>query len=266
MKELITRRSLLASMAACGCCLAGLPGAHGSEKAHSKDMLGHTPHWSYEGDGAPEKWGELSADFRSCQLGTEQTPINLDGGIKAQFDSPFSLDYAAVGGDVINNGHTIQVNIDPGCVCTIDGTAYTLAQFHFHHPSEHLLSGKSSEMELHLVHKAENGGLAVIGVFLRAGERNADLAPVFDAMPAVGQPGHRLAAFNPGGLLPRKRGYYRYMGSLTTPPCSEGLTWTVFKEPVELSREQINAFAALFPNNARPVQKRNRRFILDSTS
>ena len=269
MNTLLTRRSVLASLTACTCCMAGL-GAHGAETSAEKHGAPHAPksppHWSYEGKGAPQHWGELSADFRSCQLGMEQTPIDLDGGVKAQFDKPFVLEYASVAGRIVNNGHTIQVNTDKGCSCSIEGTAYGLAQFHFHHPSEHLLSGKALQMEMHFVHKAQSGALAVIGVFVQEGAANALLAPVFDHMPAKEGGEHPLApAFDPSGFFPAERAYYRYMGSLTTPPCSEGLTWTVFKEPIEASREQIQKFAALFPHNARPVQKRNHRFLLESS-
>ena len=267
MNELVTRRAVLGSLTACTCCFAGLPGAFAAEPSpgSKKPAAGHGPHWSYNGAEGPEHWGELSADFRSCQLGVEQTPIDLNGGVKAQFDKPFQLDYKAVAGQIVNNGHTIQINTEKGCSCSIEGTAYELAQFHFHHPSEHLLSGKALQMEAHFVHKSQSGAIAVIGVFIREGAPNALLAPVFDGMPKKEGDTHALAALDPAGLFANARGYYRYMGSLTTPPCSEGLTWTVFKDPVEASKEQIGKFAALFPNNARPVQKRNHRFLLDSS-
>ncbi len=211
--------------------------------------------------------GELSPDFKTCQLGMEQTPIDLNGGVKAQFDKPLSLSYKPVGGKIVNNGHTIQVNVEKGCSCTIEGVSDDLVQFHFHHPSEHLLSGKPFQMELHLVHKAENGSLAVVGVFINEGAANMLLAPVFDDMPMkAGEEKALASALDPSGVFPTTHGYYRYMGSLTTPPCSEGLTWTVFNTPIEASREQIGKFAALFPNNARPIQNRNRRFLLEAGS
>jgi carbonic anhydrase len=265
MQKSITRRSALGSIAACACCFSGLASA-GAEKSAGTHGKG-SPHWGYEGAGGPENWGKLSPEFKTCQIGMEQTPIDLNGGVKAQFDKPFSLDYKAVGGKIVNNGHTIQVNMDKGCSCTIESTSYDLVQFHLHHPSEHLVSGKPLQMELHLVHKAASGAIAVIGVFFQEGTANALLAPVFDGMPqAAGDEKPLPASLDPSGVFPRARGYYRYMGSLTTPPCSEGLTWTVFKTPAEASREQIAKFAALFPNNARPVQNRNRRFLLDAGS
>jgi carbonic anhydrase len=267
MRRLMTRRAALGSMLACTCCLSGAGSVKSAEKAAGTHSGGAGPHWTYEGAGSPEHWGELSPDFKTCQIGMQQTPIDLNGGVKAQFDKPFSLAYKAVGGKVVNNGHTIQVNLDKGCSCTVEGTAYDLLQFHFHHPSEHLLSGRSLAMELHLVHKAADGALAVIGVFLREGAANTLLSPVFDEMPmAAGGEKTLPAMLDPSGLLPARSGYYRYTGSLTTPPCSEGLTWTVLREPVEASPEQIRNFAALFPNNARPVQKLNDRVILEGGS
>ena len=258
MNKLVTRRAALGSLVACACCVAGARAEKQAEHA------GKAPHWSYEGAESPEHWGELSTDFKACKLGMEQTPIDLDGGIKAQFDQPLSLSYKAVGGKILNNGHTIQVNVDKGCSCSVGGVSYDLLQFHFHHPSEHLVSGKPFPMELHLVHKAENGSLAVVGVFMTEGAKNELLAPVFDGMPMTAAGEKSLTAgLDPSGLLPESRGYYRYMGSLTTPPCSEGLTWTVFKTTIEASAEQMGKFAALFSNNARPVQNRNHRFLLD---
>ncbi|MGH6718639.1 MAG: carbonic anhydrase, partial [Alphaproteobacteria bacterium] len=164
-----------------------------------------------------------------------------------------------------NNGHTIQVNCEGGGFSMIEGSRYELLQFHFHHPSEHLLAGRSFDLECHFVHKSAAGGLAVLGVFIRPGMANATLAPIWAAMPSEGGQDAALGAVvDPAGLLPAERGFFRYMGSLTTPPCSEGLTWTVFKTAVEASVTQIQQFAALFPMNARPVMPRHRRFLLET--
>ena len=266
MQKRVSRRAVLGSIAGCACCISGIPGLGAAEKAKQAPHKGRAPHWGYEGAAAPEKWGELSADFKACKLGMEQTPIDLKGAIRARFDKPLSLAYQPVGGKIVNNGHTIQVNLEKGCSCSIEGTSYELLQFHFHHPSEHLLAGKPFAMELHLVHKAENGALAVLGAFIREGAENPLLAPIFDTMPGKANAEAALAPLDPSGLLPLARAYFRYMGSLTTPPCSEGLTWTVFKEPIEASPEQIRKFAALFPHNARPVQQRHHRYLLEAES
>jgi carbonic anhydrase len=263
----IARRSFL-RMATFGCayCLAkaaGVAPAGAEEAGHA----GHgKAHWSYEGETGPDHWGELSADFKTCQLGLQQTPIDLTPGASGQADS-VSFDYRPLPLRIVHNGHTIQINADPGCSCTIGTTRYELAQFHFHHPSEHLLDGKTFDMEVHFVHKSEAGALAVVGVFFKPGSHNAGLAPIFAQMPkSEGSEIKAQGQFDPAAFFPKSRGFFRYMGSLTTPPCSEGLTWTVFREPVEASPEQIRQFAALFANNARPVQKRNSRSLIEMGS
>lgn len=253
----------MGSAFACVHCLAA--GRALAEAAHgAAGKVTHAPHWSYAGNTGPEHWGELQPDFKVCQLGLEQTPIDLDGGVKGEAGS-VALDYKPLPLRIVNNGHTIQVNADAGCACSIGNTKFDLLQFHFHHPSEHLLSGKPFDLECHFVHKSASGALAVVGVFIRPGAKNAVLAPLFDAMPAKEGPEVRAAgSIDSAALMPKSGGYFRYMGSLTTPPCSEGLTWTVYKEPIEASADQIRQFASLFPNNARPVQRQNRRFLLES--
>ena len=246
----------------CAWCLATSRGF--AVDASKNPKAAAHPHWSYGGNGGPEHWGELQPDFKVCQLGLEQTPIDLSGGMKSDLGA-VSLDYKPLPLRIVNNGHTIQVNAESGCSCSIAGAKYDLLQFHFHHPSEHLLAGKPFDLECHFVHKSSAGALAVVGVFIRPGAKNAALAPLFDAMPAKEGPEVKAAgAIDPAALLPKSGGYFRYMGSLTTPPCSEGLTWTVFREPIEASPDQIKQFASLFSNNARPVQKRNRRFLIES--
>jgi len=253
----IERRAFL-RMATAGClyCLGAGAGAQADS--------GHSSHWSYDGATGPEHWGELSPAFKVCQLGLEQTPIDLTAGLKGSSD-PLTLDYRALPVRIVNNGHTIQVNAEPGCSCTIGGATYDLQQFHFHHPSEHLLDGRSFEMEVHFVHKSTDGGLAVVGIFVQPGAYNTALQPILDQMPKsaggeVAIPG----VFDPAGFFPFSQTFFRYRGSLTTPPCSEGLTWTVFRDPIEASPGQISQFAALFPNNARPVQPRHRRFLIET--
>ncbi len=257
------RMAGLGSAAVCMHCLsaaralaeAAHPAASGAQVA---------PHWSYAGNTGPDHWGELQPDFKVCQLGLEQTPIDLNGGVKGEL-SAVTLDYKPLPLRILNNGHTIQVNADAGSSCTIGGSKYDLLQFHFHHPSEHLLAGKAFDLECHFVHRASSGALAVVGVFIKPGARSAALAPLFDSMPAQEGPERKVSGtIDPAALVPKSSTYFRYMGSLTTPPCSEGLTWTVFKEPIEASSEQIKQFAMLFSNNARPIQKQNRRFVIET--
>jgi carbonic anhydrase len=234
-------------------------------RAVAEDKAVHAaPHWTYEGAAGPEAWGGLSADFRVCSLGLEQTPIDLSNPVHAQTGlvvptfQPMPL-------TILNNGHTIQVNCPPGSRTTISDESFELLQFHFHHPSEHLLAGRPFEMELHFVHKSAAGRLAVLGVFIRLGRENPALASIWAAMPdKAGEPTAIGTSVDPAGLLPVDRQYFRYHGSLTTPPCSEGVLWTVYRDPIEASESQIRRFAALFPVNARPVQSLNSRFLLDS--
>lgn len=258
----ITSRRHFLRAAAAGCVCCALPE---QLLASDKHAVGGThAHWSYNGNTGPGHWGELRPDFKVCQLGLEQTPIDLASGVKGE-PGNVTIDYKPIPLRVVNNGHTIQVNADPGCSCSIGNTKYDLLQFHLHHPSEHLLAGKPFAMECHFVHKAADGALAVVGVFINPGARNPDLAPLFDAMPSREGPEVRAAAsINPAALLPSEGGFFRYMGSLTTPPCSEGLTWTVYKHPIEASPDQIKQFATLFSNNARPVQRPNRRFLIET--
>jgi carbonic anhydrase len=258
----IDRRMLLRGVLSCACCVRAGVAIASDAPAHDGSAA---VHWSYEGEGSPEKWGELQADFKVCQLGVEQTPIDLSNGIKGDVGS-VEYDYKPLPLRILNNGHTIQVNADPGSACVIGGMRYELLQFHIHHPSEHLLAGKGFDLECHFVHKASTGALAVTGVFIRPGAANAPLKAFFDQMPDREGPEVRLGGIiDIASFVPKNGGYFRYMGSLTTPPCSEGLTWTVHKEPVEASIEQIQKFASLFPKNARPVQRRNRRFLIDAS-
>jgi carbonic anhydrase len=258
------RRSFLAATTI-GCALCRVSAqAFAEEPAHA--LAGSaSPHWSYEGEAGPARWGELSPAFRSCELGLEQSPIDLANGVTAELGGP-DIAYRTMQLRVINNGHTIQVNADPGSSCMIGGTRYELQQFHFHHPSEHLLSGKRFDLECHFVHRSAAGDLAVIGVFVKPGGTNVALQPVWSAMPAHEGP-ERAAGItiDPGALLPAGHGFFRYMGSLTTPPCTQGIVWTVLHQSIEASPEQIRQFAALFINNARPVQERNRRYLLQSS-
>jgi carbonic anhydrase len=261
MSNLSRRR--FAGLAAAFCPLCATVEAAELTHGETSHPPGGPPHWSYEGDAAPANWGELSADFKSCSIGMEQTPIDLRSAIKAQ-TGPIAIGYQKMPLTIMNNGHTIQVNTPAGSKVEINGTGYELVQFHFHHPSEHVLAGKAFDMELHFVHKSASGALAVFGVFLRPGATNRALAPIWAAIPEKETPVHTVAGvtIDPAALLPKVGEYFRYVGSLTTPPCSEGVTWTVFRTPIEGSVEQIRQFATLFPMNARPLQSLNRRFLL----
>lgn len=234
-----------------------------SFNAFAKDN-GHGAHWEYEGEAGADKWGDLAAEFATCKTGKSQSPIDLGSAIEAEL-SKLSFSYKAVPLKVLNNGHTIQVDQKGAGSAKIDGKEYELLQFHFHAPSEHTVATKAYPMEVHLVHKNGEGRLAVVGVFIKEGKENAALKAAWDNMPDKGGVEKAVdgATFNPSALLPKGDDFYRYHGSLTTPPCSEGVLWTVLKDPIEMSAAQIGKFKQVLHANARPVQPLHDRFLLE---
>ena len=234
------------------------PAADGHGDAHG------AAHWAYQGAGAPEIWGQLKPEFRACAIGQRQSPIDIRGGIQVELEA-IQFDYRATGFSVVDNGHTVQVNLPPGNAITITGRRYDLLQFHFHRPSEERVNGRQFDMVAHLVHKDPEGRLAVVAVLLERGAAQGLIQTVWNALPLekreeVAAP----VAIDLNQLLPTDRRYYTYMGSLTTPPCSEGVLWMVLKQPVQLSTEQIGIFSRLYPMNARPIQQAAGRLIKES--
>lgn len=219
-------------------------------------------HWEYSGEAGPDNWAKLSPEFSAC-AGKNQSPINLTGFIEAELD-PITFNYKAGSSEILNNGHTVQVNAVPGSSITIDGVQFELKQFHFHAPSENLIDGKSYPLEAHLVHADKNGNLAVVAVMFTEGEKNRALEKAWGQMPQEAGGKQMLASsISPLEILPPHRNYYRFNGSLTTPPCSEGVRWLVIKHTASASKEQIEKFAHVMhhPNN-RPVQPVNARPVL----
>ncbi len=222
---------------------------------------GHHTRWGYSGHAGPMHWGDLDKKYMTCKTGNKQSPIDIKGASHAGMQ-PIKFDYRNSKLTVVNNGHTIQVNIDKGSTATIRGKKYRLLQFHFHGPSEHLINGKPMPMEAHLVHADDKGNLAVVGVMIKAGRHNPFLDLIWKIMPH--QHGKQVTAngwINARGLLPGTQTYYHYTGSLTTPPCSEGVNWNVMTMAIEASPAQIAAFKKLFDHNARPAQPLNGRKI-----
>ncbi len=224
------------------------------------------PHFTYTGDYGPEYWSELDPSFTTCGTGKSQSPIDLTGAT-AQDVTNIEFNYQPSRIHIVNNGHSVQVNYDPGSYIEVDGQRYNLLQFHFHAPSEHEVDGKSFPMEMHLVHKNDAGQLAVIGVFLDNGAENAAFKPIWENLPAEeGSKKDIEARINAIDLLPVVQTTYRYSGSLTTPPCTEGVSWFVMTSPLELSGGQIAAFEQIYYGNNRPVQQLNSRtIVVDST-
>ncbi len=233
--------------------------------AVANDGGGHLE-WDYDKVG-PESWGEISPDYKVCEMGTQQSPINLkhEGALHAKNLNDLEFNYHLSTLKIVNNGHTIQINPDPDNHLKIAGQNYDLLQFHFHHPSEHVIYGKHYPMEAHLVHRnPETRELAVLGVFLEEGEENQILSPIWQELPEHKSKEHYIIGhINPLQILPSQKIAYRYNGSLTTPPCSQIVRWIVFEEPIKVSKQQLEKFAEIFPNNARPVQEENHRLIIE---
>jgi carbonic anhydrase len=219
-------------------------------------------HWSYGKHGGPAEWGELDKAFASCQLGKVQSPIDIRDA-KAADLPPITFDYKPAPLKLIDNGHTIQVNYAPGSTIDVGGTRYELVQFHFHKPSEEKINGQAHDMVAHLVHKGPDGKLAVIAVLLDKGGASAVIDTLWKNIPAEKGKESAVAGatVDASALLPTTHDYYTFKGSLTTPPCSEEVTWFVLKTPVKISDSEIAAFGKIYPMNARPVQPLNDRTI-----
>ncbi|NIC04845.1 carbonic anhydrase [Billgrantia bachuensis] len=226
-------------------------------------FAGDSPTWGYSGDTGPENWAQLSPEYGAC-AGSNQSPINLTGFIDAELE-PIVFHYENGGSEILNNGHTVQVNVLPGDTITVDDIEFELKQFHFHVPSENLIHGESFPMEGHLVHADEDGNLAVVAVMVTEGEANDALAAAWAQMPEKGETVALTSDISPLGILPSVRDYYRFNGSLTTPPCSEGVRWLVMKQPITASEEQIEQFLDVMDHhhNNRPVQEVNARPVLE---
>lgn len=232
------------------------------ELAHSEPAVQHAHiHWDYEGAGGPENWSKLDQENKICAIGQRQSPIDIKDGIKVDLE-PIKFTYQPSTFRIVDNGHTVQVQVGESSI-SLTGKTYELVQFHFHRPSEEKINGQRFDMVAHLVHKADDGQLAVVAVLLERGTENAFIQTLWNNMPLeknmpVAPP---TTTIDLNTLLPASRNYYTYMGSLTTPPCSEGVLWLVMKQPVQVSQDQINIFSRLYKNNARPIQPSGGRLI-----
>ncbi|OGH00014.1 MAG: hypothetical protein A2557_01230 [Candidatus Lambdaproteobacteria bacterium RIFOXYD2_FULL_56_26] len=232
-----------------------------SKEEHHEAKGGHG-HWSYQGEGGPEHWGELSPEFAACKTGKEQSPINIVATETADLPA-LVITYKPTPLAMENNGHTIKLDVAPGSTLTVGDSAFDLLQFHFHLPSEEMINGKAYDLVAHLVHQDKAGKLGVVAILFTVGAENPVLAQFWGQLPKAG--GEKVSdpakSLDLNALLPKNLGYYGFTGSLTTPPCSEGVAWHVLKTPVEFSAAQKAAFAALYSGNARPVQPQNARVV-----
>lgn len=238
------------------------PPAHAAQDAHGGEV-----HWSYEGETGPQNWGKLKPEFNLCALGKRQSPINIDDSETLQGPAePIAFNYTGSNGTVLNNGHTIQVDVQGENSIMARGVRFNLLQFHFHSPSEEQVNGTRAPMVAHLVHKSDEGQLAVVGIPLEVGNANPLIDKVWTSMPLDTGDKVRMprSLLNLNELLPSDQRYYQFIGSLTTPPCTEGVLWLVLKQPVQIGREQLRMFRQLYPNNARPVQAVNSRPVREA--
>ena len=229
---------------------------------HGSGSGGH-PHWGYAGNEGPEHWGELDSAFKTCAQGQYQTPIDIHDAVEADLP-PLTIDYKTRGLNIVHNGHTIQVNVAPGSTLTLDGRVYELKQFHFHTPSENDIDEEVFAMEAHLVHADAQGHLAVLAVLFRLGEEDPAIARIWQESPEEARTRWSLPyPVDPKDLLPQSLDYYAFTGSLTTPPCTEGVSWIVLKQARTVSPQEV-AFLehALHGHNNRPVQPLHARVIL----
>ncbi len=221
-------------------------------------------HWAYTGAEGPQHWAELSDNFYVCESGKNQSPVNIQDPVEAELDT-LTFNYRSDISNIVHNGHTVQINIEPDSQFSDGDDTFELKQFHFHTPSENLIAGKSFPLEAHFVHVDDQGNLAVVAVMFAEGDENLAIKNLWSTLPKKAGDQHSL----PGTardyliLLPEKMDYYHYNGSLTTPPCSEGVRWFVFKQAVTVSKKQIDKFyKAIGHSNNRPVQTLYGRKVL----
>jgi len=252
---------IAASLAIVGCGGSEPPKP---EPVDSPEPVPHEVHWGYEGESGPEYWADLSPEFAMCREGVEQSPIDLtgavpieDAGIERRLDTEvLTFEQRARVMDLVDNGHTIQVTNDVPMALDLGGVHYEMAQFHFHAPSEHTIDGEYAPLEVHLVHKSTDGKLAVIGVLVEEGEHDPLWDPIIGGLPSGPGDERHLEDLDldMSQLRPLPRRYFRYEGSLTTPPCSEGVQWIVMAEKRQISPDQMAAMVSHLHDNNRPVQ------------
>jgi carbonic anhydrase len=247
---------------------AAVLSGHAAPEAHGAAGGEHSEtHWEHEGENGPQNWANLKPEFSTCATGKRQSPVHiLDTDTIAGPAEVLKFDYKPSGGSVVNNGHTVQVDLAGNNILYVRGSAYKLIQFHFHHPAEERVNYKGFSMVAHLVHKNDEGQLAVVAVLIDPGTTNPLIEQIWTRMPLdvkdrVGLP---AGLIDMNQILPMDQRYYQFIGSLTTPPCTEGVLWLVLKQPMTVSREQLKLFTHLYPMNARPVQALNGRLVRES--
>lgn len=246
-------KPLFAALALALAALAALPA-----------LAQNTAPWSYEGRTGPVVWSKLDPAYAACNKGHQQSPIDIRGAHLNKALQPIEFHYISGGVSFENNGHTLMATVHPGSYIVADGVRYDLVQFHFHHPGEEAIKGNLADMDVHLVHRAADGRMAVLAIrFMQDRDiPNALLSTLWQHLPTAPGKSETIAEpINPGGFLPGDRSYWSYTGSLTTPPCTEGVRWFVFQQDMTMSRSQFKLASALLHNNARPLQEAHGRRI-----
>jgi len=229
-------------------------------------FMGNVAHaaggWSYEGPNGPDSWGYLRPGYATCATGLMQSPIDITDAVTSALP-PIDFHYQLPGTPVaVNDGHTIRISIPQGRYIIVDGQRYDLVQIRFHSPSEHTFAGRSYAMAAHLIHRSASGETAIVALMFETGEPNPALNKIWKKMPPHAGGKARFLTLDIAPLLPRNRHYYAYTGSLTEPPCTEGIRWLILKTPVSISKEQLDRFREIYEDNARPVQPLSGRKIL----
>jgi len=267
MRRDYPRRAVLKAIAGAASMLSPIGAVRAAASQPPADSA--QPLWSFDGVTGPEHWSELSPDYALCQFGIEQSPVDLVDTLKVSSAGALEVDYRPVTTKLVEQTWTLQLVFDPGCEITVNSRVFALEHMMIRHPSEHLLSGRALELELQFVHRSERGVLAHLSVFVRQGRQNDTIDMILANLPGTSPDKQAIIPLNPADLLPpgpqegKSRAFYRYMGSITRPPCTEGVVWTVFKTPIEASPKQIRELATLFPANARPAGTINRRYLLE---
>ncbi|MFF7941787.1 carbonic anhydrase [Nocardia gamkensis] len=242
-----------------------IPACGSGEQQLSSESSPHAaPHWDYDAEG-PDHWADLDRDFVTCKSGHQQSPVDLPGHARLEPHEHTTVDYHSTSAVTLRNtGHTVQANLPAGNGnrIVVDGVPFELTQFHFHLPSEHTVDGVGTAMEAHFVHKSATGGVAVLGVLLRAAPGPSAFAPILSVAPRAAD----ADTVVPGpidlrSMLPAATDQYRYQGSLTTPPCSEGVSWTVLGSPVTVTPDDVDGYRTLFAHSNRPTQPLNGRTV-----
>ena len=240
-------------------CLVALP-------VLSRAQASTAEHWGYDGKVGPKHWNKLNPEYALCGTGHIQSPINIANAKKEDLP-PLQFNYNSVPLSIVDNGHTVMVNYAPGSTMTVSNTTYTLKQFHFHHPSENHINGKRYDLEAHLVHADADGHTAVIAILFTKGDTPSPLLDtLWKNIPPEKEKVADVASvsIDVKDLLPSSTAYYTYAGSLTTPPCTEGVTWYVFKTPASISKAQVEGFAKLYKHDNRFIEPTNQRDIRES--